>query len=692
MIVRLAVRNLRAHRLRTLVVGGLLAVGTLVLMLGSSVTDAIFAGMRSATINSMTGHFQVYDEDAKDELSVFGNPGGLAPDIGDIPNFGKVRDALMKLDNVESVVPLGKGNSIIFGSNTLDMKLAELRDAVMDKKKEKWGPLKGHIRKMVKTLREDLKNLDGIVDSATVDKDALAVADQVATDAWWKDFDDKPLEKLELLDNKIAPLATQGQLIFFSYYGTDPQTFARAFKLFKIVDGEMIPPGRRGVVLAKRRYERDFKNRIANKLDEIRDALKDERLIAEDEELSTWIKRNVRQRRNLLYDMTPEASEELAKQLKTFLKSEETELDPLLKSFLDMDDSNFQARYDWFYEHIATKIVLYRYTIGDYITVTGRGRTGFAKSVNLKIYGTFTFDSLEKSQLAGFFHLIDMMSFRDLYGTPTNVERKEMDAIAKQMKVKDLDEDEAVDELFGDDSEVAEEGDAETASEGFDEFAGASISGRRKEALAAMDLPYTQEQMDAGLAVNAAVLVKDEEKLDETLAEVKKLNQEMGLGVQPSHWAEASGIIGGFTQAIQIALFVVIFIIFVVVLIIINNSIVMATMDRTQEIGTIRAIGGQRGLIIKLFIGEAMVLGAIAATIGVVIGSALIAWMNASGIPAGDPILFFLFGGPRLHPELTLFHPFIAVLTVLGVTFIATLYPAWLAARIEPIIAMRGKD
>ena len=673
-------------------VGGLLTVGTVVLMVGASVSDAVFAGMRSATINSMTGDLQVYDQDAKDELSVFGQPGGLQPDVGQIDNFGVVRDALMQLENVRAVVPLGRGNSIIFGSNTLDMKLAELRNAVMEGNTAAFGPLKGHIRQMVKTLREDLKNLDGIVDAASVDADALALADQVATDAWWSDFDAKSLSKLEILDNKVAPLAAQGQLIFFSYIGTDPQAFAKAFKLFKIVDGEMIPPGRRGVVLSKRRYERDMKNRIAYKLDEIRDALKDGRLLADDEELTTWISRNVRQRRNLLYDMTPVDIEALHKALGAFMKSEDATLDDLLKSFLDMDDTNFATRYEWFYANIAPKIVLYRYNIGDYITVTGRGRTGFAKSVNLKIYGTFTFESLEKSQLAGFFHIIDLLSFRDLYGTPTASEREEMAVIAEEMKVEDLGEDEAINELFGENSQIAETGDSETASAGFDEFAGASIAGRRKEALAAMDLPFSQKELDYGLTVNASVLLKNPDLLEESLQAIRTLNTEKGLRIQPSPWAEASGIIGGFTQAIQIALLVVIFIIFVVVLIIINNSIVMATMDRTQEIGTIRAIGGQRGLITRLFIGEAMVLGALSAGLGVAIGAAIISWMNTSGIPATDPILYFLFGGPRLHPELTLFHPLVAVGTVLSVTFIATLYPAWLAARIEPVTAMRGKD
>ena len=446
-------------------------------------------------------------------------------------------------------------------------------------------------------------------------------------------------------------------------------------------------------MLSKRRYERDMKNRIASTLDSIKESRDDgAKRIGVDEELRTLIKRNVRQNRSLLYDITPDDSESLVKELASFLKSDKTDLKELLSEFLAMNDANFDTRYAWFYDHIATKIVLYRYQIGDYITVTARGRTGFAKSVNLKIYGTFTFDSLEKSQLAGAFHIIDMISFRELYGRATSSERAEMKTIADEMGVEDLDEEEAIAKEFGGEDDVVSEGDDAAAAAGFDEFAEATIAGRRQEALAEQDKPYTQEEMDAGLAEHAAVLLHDHELLEATSAAIAAKSAELGLGVQTSPWDEASGIIGGFTQAIQVALFVIIFIIFVVVLIIINNSIVMATMDRTQEIGTIRAIGGQRILIIKLFIGEAMVLGVLAATVGVLLGALLIAAMNSGGIPAGDPILYFMFGGPRLYPTLSVFHPVIAGSTVLIVTFVATLYPAWLAARIEPIVAMAGKD
>lgn len=704
MIIRLALRNLVAHKLRTGVVGGLLVVSTVVLLLGASVVDAVFAGMRSATVNSMAGDIQVYDSEAKDELAVFGQPGGLKPEIGRIPNFGVVRDALLKVPNVRAVVPLGTGNSIIFGTNTLEVKLAALRQAVMDKQPEKWPPLKKHIQKMVQVLREDLKNLDGIVDAASVDQEGLKLADEAKTDAWWAEFDKQPLERLELLDNKIAPLATQGRFIFFRYVGTDPQAFGKSFKLFKMLTGTMVPKGRRGVILNKRRYERDMKNRIANKLDEIKEARdNDERIIAEDEELQTWIDRNSKQSRSLIYDMTPDQAASLTTELGTFLKMEaESDLETLMKAFLAMDDSNFDARYAWFYEQIAPKIVLYRYKVGDYITVTARGRTGFTKALNLKIYGTFTFDSLEKSQLAGGFHVIDMMSFRDLDGTPTKSERKEMGKIADEMGVKDLDEEDAVDALFGEDSDVTEEAVAPTPGEngvvagqqgpGFDEFAEATIAGRRQEAAAAQDKPYTQEELDSGMAKHAAVLLEDDTQLESTMATIAAMSDKEGLRIQALPWDEASGIIGGFTQAIQLALWFVIIIVFVVVLIIVNNSIVMATMDRVQEIGTMRAIGGQRSLIIKLFLGESMVLGAIAAAVGLVLGVSLISYLNSVGIAAGDPILYFLFGGPNLHPTLSVGNVIVTLSTVLGVTFIATLYPAWVAAATEPIVAMNGKD
>ena len=134
------------------------------------------------------------------------------------------------------------------------------------------------------------------------------------------------------------------------------------------------------------------------------------------------------------------------------------------------------------------------------------------------------------------------------------------------------------------------------------------------------------------------------------------------------------------------------FIIFVVAIIIINNSLLMTTLERTREIGTMRAIGAQRGFVIRMFLIETGVLALIFGGLGAAIGAALMLMFNAVGIPAATDFFYFLFAGPRLYPALHLLHVVLAFLVIAFVAGISTLYPAWIAARITPREAMATEE
>ena len=133
MLFRIAFRNIWLHRLRTLIVGGILCFGTTLLIVGNAVLDAVETGMSRSIVRSLAGHLQVYSADAQDEIAIFGRPGGVEEDIGQLTNFAEVRKVLETIPNVASVIPMGTGNAIVFGGNALDRQLEVLREAVRQK-------------------------------------------------------------------------------------------------------------------------------------------------------------------------------------------------------------------------------------------------------------------------------------------------------------------------------------------------------------------------------------------------------------------------------------------------------------------------------------------------------------------------------------------------------------------------------
>ena len=198
--------------------------------------------------------------------------------------------------------------------------------------------------------------------------------------------------------------------------------------------------------------------------------------------------------------------------------------------------------------------------------------------------------------------------------------------------------------------------------------------------------------MTASRVCCAAIMLKPGVAVADGLRAVTLAVEREKLGLKVVDWRKASGLIGDFVWVIYVILFTAIFVIFIVALVIINNSMVMATMERVREIGTMRAIGAQRTEILKMFAAEAVVLGTVFGAVGVGLGAAIVGTLGYVGIPAYVDQMVFLFAGPRLHLLLSPTHLLFAWAIVYVVAALSTIYPAYLATRITPLQAMQDAE
>jgi putative ABC transport system permease protein len=122
-----------------------------------------------------------------------------------------------------------------------------------------------------------------------------------------------------------------------------------------------------------------------------------------------------------------------------------------------------------------------------------------------------------------------------------------------------------------------------------------------------------------------------------------------------------------------------------IVLISIMNVMIMAVYERIREIGTIAAIGTLPGTILSLFVIEGFCLGIVGAVLGNIVGIVIVAILNLSRIT-------FNFGqqkGLLLTAAITPADIVTISVTVIIVSVIASLQPAFKASRMEPIEALR---
>jgi ABC-type lipoprotein release transport system permease subunit len=146
------------------------------------------------------------------------------------------------------------------------------------------------------------------------------------------------------------------------------------------------------------------------------------------------------------------------------------------------------------------------------------------------------------------------------------------------------------------------------------------------------------------------------------------------------------------TLVVRAILLGAIVILFLVTIVILNNSLVMATLERVGEFGTLRAIGAQKGFVNAMVVFETAVLGTIAGVGGALLGVAFVAWLHQVGIPAPADVFQVIFGGPRLYPTVTIGNVVAGLFATLIVAVFATLYPARLAVGVQPVVAMQGKE
>ena len=362
----------------------------------------------------------------------------------------------------------------------------------------------------------------------------------------------------------------------------------------------------------------------------------------------------------------------------------------LIQQLLLVDASNFDARYAFFYEEIAPRIELYRVNVGDVVPLQSFTRRGYVKAVNVKVWGTFAFEGIEDSDLAGVVNIADLITFRELYGKMTAAQQAELDTLRDRIGVEDVSRDSAEEDLFGGEDATLSVEDSEQSA--FDEFAGVDVQAVEERKQAAETLTYEQGELEGGLALNAAIILDDPGRVQETRRAIEEVVAREGLGLKVIDWREAAGLVGQLIVVIQIVLYVAIFIIFLVALVIINNSMVMATTERIAEVGTMRAIGAQRGFILTLFMLETLVLGVGSGLVGALLGVGVISALGVVGIPASNEIVRFIFAGPRLYPHVSVGNVALAASVIFGVSVLSTLYPAIVATRIQPVVAMRGRE
>lgn len=155
-------------------------------------------------------------------------------------------------------------------------------------------------------------------------------------------------------------------------------------------------------------------------------------------------------------------------------------------------------------------------------------------------------------------------------------------------------------------------------------------------------------------------------------------------------WQEQNQFVAQFEDYAGAFMIVLYLIVLGITATVVTNTLVMAVFERTREIGILAAIGMKGSGIMAQFLTEAALLATGGVIGGLLLGGAMVAYFTINGIYIGDYGITGVLFEDRIYAHLTLENTVVLGVVTYIITLAASLYPALLAARMEPVEALHG--
>ncbi len=181
---------------------------------------------------------------------------------------------------------------------------------------------------------------------------------------------------------------------------------------------------------------------------------------------------------------------------------------------------------------------------------------------------------------------------------------------------------------------------------------------------------------------------------DRVMALAGAVGDAAGPFTRVAPWQDSNSAIFGALTVERNVMFLILTLIIVVAALNIISSLIMLVKDKGGDIAILRTMGASRGAVMRIFFISGASIGVIGTLLGFAIGVAFCAnieqlrlfFSRLFGVTLFDPTIYFLSQMPAKMET----HEVVAVVLMsLTLSFLATLYPSWRAARLDPVEALR---
>jgi lipoprotein-releasing system permease protein len=159
-------------------------------------------------------------------------------------------------------------------------------------------------------------------------------------------------------------------------------------------------------------------------------------------------------------------------------------------------------------------------------------------------------------------------------------------------------------------------------------------------------------------------------------------------------WRQRNATFFGALQVERNVMFAILMLVVLVAALNIISGLIMLVKDKGSDVAILRTMGATQGAIMRVFLITGMAIGVVGTAVGFLLGTFVclnvetirqfLSWLTNTNL--FPPELYFL---SKLPAEMNVGETAAVVIMALGLSLLATLYPSWRAARLDPVEALR---
>jgi putative ABC transport system permease protein len=223
-----------------------------------------------------------------------------------------------------------------------------------------------------------------------------------------------------------------------------------------------------------------------------------------------------------------------------------------------------------------------------------------------------------------------------------------------------------------------------------DEIGGATVGGPSDYSVY---IPLERAKSFFNTTETSTIVVQVEQSDEESIAQTsKKIEDAFDSQILVVSSASIYKTISSVMDQVQVLMTGVIAISLLVAGVGIMNIMIISLMERTREIGIMKAIGMKDGTVLAIFLSESLIMGLVGTLSGIGFGYLLALGVNNLDLLGGmisSATEGTVMGGIPSTPILTTTNLLSALFFGIAVSILFGIYPAWRASRLEPVDALR---